>query len=179
MLVESGSVEIQASKCAAEKKSENWKAKPNLHGCRLPCGWEYASKSPNCAYSAPRGARRWPAHARGLGPAHRRQGATLGRRRPCLVALPGVSDAGNTSRNPKSAIPRLASLMRVRPYSFRCRISLTDLLVIGPIRPTRGHIATSPHGGLYAMPSLCGSAEATRGWFRAFADHSFLACRPL
>src|SRR5262249_31933144 len=29
------------------------------------------------------------------------------------------------------------------------------------------------------MPSLCGSAEAPRGWFRAFAAHSFLACRPL
>ncbi len=29
------------------------------------------------------------------------------------------------------------------------------------------------------MPSLCGSAEATRKWFRAFAAHSFLACRPL
>ena len=41
--------------------------------------------------------------------------------------------------------------------------------LIGPIRPTRRHIATSPHGGLYAMPSLCGSAEATREWFRAFA----------
>ena len=40
--------------------------------------------------------------------------------------------------------------------------------LIGPIRPTRGHIATSPQGGLYAMPSLCGSAEATREWFRAF-----------
>src|SRR5713226_1545275 len=33
--------------------------------------------------------------------------------------------------------------------------------LFGPIRPTRGHIAISPHGGLYAMPSLCGSAEAT------------------
>ncbi len=41
--------------------------------------------------------------------------------------------------------------------------------LIDPIRPTREHIAISPHGGLYAMPSLCGSAEATRGWFRAFA----------
>src|SRR5215510_16371771 len=30
--------------------------------------------------------------------------------------------------------------------------------LIGPIRPTRGHIVISPHGGLYAMPSLCGSA---------------------
>ena len=29
------------------------------------------------------------------------------------------------------------------------------------------------------MPSLCGSAEATREWFRAFTAHSFLTCRPL
>jgi hypothetical protein len=29
------------------------------------------------------------------------------------------------------------------------------------------------------MPSLCGSAEATREWFRAFAAHSFLTCHPL
>jgi len=27
-----------------------------------------------------------------------------------------------------------------------------------PIRQSRGHLATSPLGGLYAMPSLCGSA---------------------
>src|ERR1019366_1207985 len=51
--------------------------------------------------------------------------------------------------------------------------------LIGLIRPTRRHIAISPHGGLYAMPSLCGSAEATREWFRAFTAHSFLTCRPL
>jgi hypothetical protein len=51
--------------------------------------------------------------------------------------------------------------------------------LIDPIRPTRGHIAISPHSGLYAMPSLCGSAEATREWFRAFAACSFLTCRPL
>ena len=51
--------------------------------------------------------------------------------------------------------------------------------LIDPIRPTRGHIAISLQSSLYAMPSLCGSAEATRGWFRAFADHSFLACRSL
>src|SRR6201982_947822 len=41
--------------------------------------------------------------------------------------------------------------------------------LLDPIRPTREHIAISPHSGLYAMPSLCGSAEATRGRFRAFA----------
>jgi len=51
--------------------------------------------------------------------------------------------------------------------------------LIGPIRPTRGHIAISPPCGLYAVPSLCGSAQATREWFRAFTAHSFLACRPL
>jgi hypothetical protein len=27
--------------------------------------------------------------------------------------------------------------------------------LVGPIRPTRGHIPTSPPGGLYEMPSLC------------------------
>ena len=27
--------------------------------------------------------------------------------------------------------------------------------LIGPIRPTRGHIPTSPYRGLYEMPSLC------------------------
>jgi len=30
--------------------------------------------------------------------------------------------------------------------------------LIDPIRPTRRHIAISPHSGLYAMSSLCGSA---------------------
>ena len=51
--------------------------------------------------------------------------------------------------------------------------------LIGLIHPTRWHIAISPDGGLYAMPSLCGSAEATRKWFRAFAAHSFPIYRPL
>src|SRR5258708_39997330 len=40
-------------------------------------------------------------------------------------------------------------------------------LLIDPIRPTREHIAISPHGGLYAMPSLCGSSESTRWCTRA------------
>ncbi len=35
------------------------------------------------------------------------------------------------------------------------------------------------HSGLYAMPTLCGSAPATREWFQAFACCSFLSCRPL
>src|SRR3954447_6910235 len=67
---------------------------------------------------------------------------------------------------------RLGGWVALRPrgprsgpgYAVPVRPRLT-----GPIRPTRRHIATSPQGGLYAMPSLCGSAEATREWFRAFA----------
>jgi hypothetical protein len=51
--------------------------------------------------------------------------------------------------------------------------------LIGPIRPTRRHSATSPLGGLYALPSLCLSASATREWFRAFTARSFSTCRPL
>ena len=51
--------------------------------------------------------------------------------------------------------------------------------LIGPIRPARRHIVISPPSGLYAMPSLCGSASATREWFRAFTARSFLACRLL
>src|SRR4051794_37973014 len=66
---------------------------------------------------------------------------------------------------------RLGGWVALRPrgprsgpgYAVPVRRCLT-----GPIRPTRRHIATSPQGGLYAMPSLCGSAEATREWFRAF-----------
>jgi transposase InsO family protein len=51
--------------------------------------------------------------------------------------------------------------------------------LLGPIRPPRRHIVISPHSGLYAMPSLCGSALASRERFRAFTARSFLACRLL
>ena len=72
--------------------------------------------------------------------------------------------------------------MTLRPRGPRsgpgCSVPIRHHL-IGLIRPARGRIAISPHGGLYAMPSLCGSAWATRGRFRAFTAHSVLACRPL
>src|SRR4029077_10233878 len=77
---------------------------------------------------------------------------------------------------------RLGGLLLLRPrgprsgpgYSVPVRHHL-----VGPIRPTRGHTAISPHGGLYAVPSLCGSAYAIHEWFRAFTAHSVLTCRPL
>src|SRR2546428_5902601 len=36
--------------------------------------------------------------------------------------------------------------------------------LIDPIRPTREHIAISPHGGLYALPSLCGTKSLIPPW---------------
>src|SRR5215510_12832898 len=38
-----------------------------------------------------------------------------------------------------------------------CAVSVHRHLV-DPIRPTRRHSTISPHGGLYALSSLCGSA---------------------
>jgi len=51
--------------------------------------------------------------------------------------------------------------------------------LIGPMRPSRKHTATSSQGDLYAVPSLCGCALAARERFRAFAIHSVPTCRPL
>ena len=51
----------------------------------------------------------------------------------------------------------------------------------GPMRPTRRHIPTSPHGGLYEMPSLCltctglGDPRVVLSFHRC----SFATCRPL
>ena len=59
-------------------------------------------------------------------------------------------------------------------YSVPTHHRLTD-----PMRPTHGHILISPQCSLYKMPSLCGSASATREWFRAFTICSFSTCRPL
>jgi hypothetical protein len=50
--------------------------------------------------------------------------------------------------------------------------------LLGPIRPTRRHRATSPLRGLYAQPCLGGSASAACEWFRAFAARSVPTCRP-
>src|SRR5262245_50119030 len=67
--------------------------------------------------------------------------ATLTTERPLRPSRAGLSPAG----------------LR-QPY-WRLRLCCPDHQhLIDPIRPARGHIATSPHSGLYAMPQLCGSA---------------------
>jgi hypothetical protein len=124
--------------------------------------------------------RRLPTHQQ-LKPAPGIHWLMLGLRPPFVRFVVDFGDPAQC-RAEDSIAHRLGGWVALRPrgprsgpgYAVPVRQRLID-----PIRPTHGHIAISPHGGLYAMPSLCGSAEATRGWFRAFAVHSFLTCRPL
>src|SRR5262249_23682953 len=51
----------------------------------------------------------------------------------------------------------------------RVLLSRALLAYSDPIRQSHGHAATSRPGRLYAAPSLCGSASATRGTFPTFA----------
>src|ERR1019366_7368390 len=100
--------------------------------------------------------------------------------RPSCTSWPLRKSRSVSGRGLDNAPPWRSLLLRLRGPRSGSGYSVPNRHhLIGPIRPTRRHIAISPHGGLYAMPSLCGSAEATRKWFRAFTAHSFLACRPL
>jgi hypothetical protein len=51
--------------------------------------------------------------------------------------------------------------------------------LIGPIRPTRGHIPISSLSGLYEMPSLCTLRLGDLRVVPRFHCPSFLTCRPL
>jgi len=53
------------------------------------------------------------------------------------------------------------------------------LHLIGPIRPARGHIPTSPARGLYVMPSLCVPPRRPASGSVLSLKHSFSTCRPL
>src|SRR5262249_45046657 len=53
---------------------------------------------------------------------------------------------------------RPTSLYSRGPRSGPGYVVLVHHHLIDPIRPSRGHTAISPHSGLYAVPSLCGSA---------------------
>jgi hypothetical protein len=72
------------------------------------------------------------------------------------------ASAGRCARGPAS-LPQ-GSLAPVRVMLSRSLIAYYD-----PIRQSRGHAATSRPCRLYATPSLCGSAEATRETFPTFA----------
>ena len=86
---------------------------------------------------------------------------------------------------PASACGPALSPDRARPSTCRCargsaslpqgslapaRVLLSRALIAysDPIRQSREHVATSRPRRLYATPSLCGSASATRGTFPTF-----------
>ena len=84
---------------------------------------------------------------------------------------------------------RLTSLPQGSLAPARVLLSRALLAYSDPIRQSHGHAATSRPGRLYAAPSLCGSASATRGTFPTFAavlsrravDHTPVGprCRPV
>ena len=59
------------------------------------------------------------------------------------------------------------------------RVMLSRALIAysTPSAPLAGTSGLHLPAGLYPMPSLCGRAEATHQWFRAFAVRSFSTCR--
>ena len=67
------------------------------------------------------------------------------------------------SRGPAPPLPQ-GSLAPARVMLSRSIVAYYD-----PIRQSHRHAATSRPGRLYAAPSLCGSASATRGTFPTFA----------
>jgi len=75
---------------------------------------------------------------------------------------PVRASSGRCARGPAS-LPQ-GSLAPVRVMLSRSLIAYRD-----PIRQSRKHVATSQPCCLYATPSLCGSAKATRETFPTFA----------
>jgi len=92
-------------------------------------------------------------------------------------SLLSVRDGGSAPHLHASGFPLYPRGPRSGPgYVVPVHLHLT-----GPMRPTRGHILTSPHGGLYRMPSLyrisigLGSPRVVLSFHRC----SFATCRPL
>src|SRR6516162_9569470 len=76
--------------------------------------------------------------------------ATFARSSSCTASEPQLSALVAYSITSSAIASKVGG--RLRPSALAVFRLMTNS------NPTRGHIATSPHGGLYAMPSLCGSA---------------------
>ena len=82
---------------------------------------------------------------------------------PCTASLSVCASTGRATVNYDD--PLLAEIVgaqlivrvTARAIFPNCPRYIPTMLLVEP-SPTRGHIVISPHGGLYAMPSLCGSA---------------------
>src|SRR5215831_9475004 len=77
----------------------------------------------------------------------------------CTLVVTTVCPA--LCRAAASVVHRRGGILLLRPRGPRsgsgCSVPILHHL-FDPIRPTRGRTAISPRSGLYAMPSLCGSA---------------------
>ena len=84
------------------------------------------------------------------------------------TGLPG-SVSAPIAASPSRCARGLASLPQGSLAPGRVMLSRSITAYYDPIRRSRGHAALSRPGRLYAAPSLCGSAEATRETFPTFA----------
>ena len=98
-----------------------------------------------------------------------------------MIAAPGGGGAMlrvTTPTAPEAARSGPGCSVPVRPSHLLGLIPASSTPLAQAHRTALGRLPR--YGGLYAMVSLCGSAQATREWFRAFtASRPFLACRPL
>jgi hypothetical protein len=71
---------------------------------------------------------------------------------------------------PRAAVQAAAATLPQGPLApVRVLLSRSITAYYGPIRQSHGHATISRHCRLYAAPSLCGSASATRETFPTFA----------
>src|ERR1044071_4739942 len=87
------------------------------------------------------------------------------------------SEAGGRARSPAPVRATPVALPQGPSLSSGC--SVPGFLACRPHPPHSQVQRDFTACGLYALPSLCGHALATREWFRAFAVLSLSTCRPL
>jgi len=89
---------------------------------------------------------------------------------PGRVGMPCRALSPNASELPDAAVREAhASLPQGSLAPARVVLSHAIHAYSDPIRQSRRHATISRHGRLYAAPSLCGSASATRRTFPTFA----------
>jgi hypothetical protein len=84
---------------------------------------------------------------------------------PSCTSLPVTSYPGSESGNAvrwSTTVQRPLPLDPRGPRSGLSYVVSVHHHLIGPMRPTRRHIAISPQSGLYAMPSLCVRTATSR-----------------
>jgi hypothetical protein len=86
-------------------------------------------------------------------------------RRPSCTPLPVTLLPRSESRNAVRWCTSVRAVLLLYPRGPRSGPGYVVLVhhhLTGPIRPTRRHSSTSPHYGLYALPSLCNPTSTPR-----------------